>query len=216
MYFDILLADPAWNYNDRLCSEGRTVFGSGASGKYRTESAEAMAEFEVESLCAESALLFMWATGPFLPRAIWLMEQWSFPYISIAFQWVKVRRWPTRRKAIQELYSRGVRGFLVWMTRKLPGHYTASNTELVLLGRHGPALLPEVKLAAQTIYAPPMQHSRKPDDVHDYIEMAYPDLRYIELFARRTRPGWTCLGNEIDGRDLRESIPDMISMPDLE
>ena len=29
------------------------------------------------------------------------------------------------------------------------------------------------------------------------IEQTYPGLRYLELFARRERPGWTCWGNEV-------------------
>lgn len=29
---------------------------------------------------------------------------------------------------------------------------------------------------------------------------------YLEIFARRHRPGWTCIGNELDGLDIRESL----------
>ncbi|GAA0782057.1 hypothetical protein GCM10008909_05070 [Hathewaya limosa] len=32
------------------------------------------------------------------------------------------------------------------------------------------------------------------------------DLPKVELFARETCEGWVCLGNEIDGLDIRESI----------
>jgi hypothetical protein len=40
------------------------------------------------------------------------------------------------------------------------------------------------------------EHSRKPDAIHERIErlVAGP---YLELFARRVVPGWTCWGNEI-------------------
>jgi len=31
------------------------------------------------------------------------------------------------------------------------------------------------------------------------------------LFARESRPGWVTLGNEIDGRDLRDSIPAILA-----
>jgi N6-adenosine-specific RNA methylase IME4 len=48
----------------------------------------------------------------------------------------------------------------------------------------------------QGIIEPRRQHSRKPDCVHERIErlVAGP---FIELFARRTRRGWTCWGDEI-------------------
>ena len=36
------------------------------------------------------------------------------------------------------------------------------------------------------------------------------DLPRIELFAREDYEGWVCLGNEIDGRDIRDSLPELI------
>lgn len=50
-----------------------------------------------------------------------------------------------------------------------------------------------------------MAHSRKPEDVQDRIEQLF-DGPYVELFARRQRSGWLCLGNEIDGLDIRDSL----------
>ena len=41
-----------------------------------------------------------------------------------------------------------------------------------------------------------MQHSRKPDSLHDVAE-TMPGPR-LELFARRARPGWTVWGNEVE------------------
>ena len=55
------------------------------------------------------------------------------------------------------------------------------------------------------VIAPNLRHSQKPDAIHDRIE-ALLDGPYLELFARRERPGWTCLGNELDGLDIRESL----------
>jgi N6-adenosine-specific RNA methylase IME4 len=41
----------------------------------------------------------------------------------------------------------------------------------------------------------------------------FPQWRKLELFARRHRPGWTCLGNEspmTNGEDIRESIGNLL------
>ena len=35
---------------------------------------------------------------------------------------------------------------------------------------------------------------------------AYKTCPRIELFARRRHEGWDCLGNEIDGKDIRDAI----------
>lgn len=62
----------------------------------------------------------------------------------------------------------------------------------------------------ETIQAAMYEHSRKPEIIQDRIERLFP-LRpeqgyYLEMFARRLRPGWVCLGNEISGRDIRADL----------
>lgn len=47
-------------------------------------------------------------------------------------------------------------------------------------------------------------HSMVPGD-DGCIEQLF-DGPYVELFARRQRSGWLCLGNEIDGLDIRDSL----------
>lgn len=51
-----------------------------------------------------------------------------------------------------------------------------------------------------------MEHSKKPDVVRERIVELCGDLPRIELFARQRYEGWDCLGDEIDGRDIREAI----------
>ena len=40
------------------------------------------------------------------------------------------------------------------------------------------------------------------------------DVPRVELFARQSYDGWTCLGDEIDGLDIRESIQILKEMED--
>jgi N6-adenosine-specific RNA methylase IME4 len=47
------------------------------------------------------------------------------------------------------------------------------------------------------IQAKRRRHSEKPEELQDAIERAYPGRRYLELFARRQRPGWTCWGDQM-------------------
>ena len=53
---------------------------------------------------------------------------------------------------------------------------------------------------------PAPAHSRKPDIVRERIVELVGDLPRAELFARQTYPGWVCVGDEIDGRDIRDSL----------
>jgi N6-adenosine-specific RNA methylase IME4 len=45
-------------------------------------------------------------------------------------------------------------------------------------------------------YAPVREHSRKPDQVADWLVDLYGDVQRLEMFARTQRPGWECFGNE--------------------
>ena len=51
-----------------------------------------------------------------------------------------------------------------------------------------------------------MEHSKKPDEIRDRIVELCGDVPRIELFARNRADGWDSLGNEIDGRDIRDAI----------
>ncbi|EQD57896.1 type II DNA modification methyltransferase [mine drainage metagenome] len=51
----------------------------------------------------------------------------------------------------------------------------------------------------------PREHSAKPKEIRCMLERASPGS-YLELFARRTAPGWTVWGNQVE-TDLLEFPP---------
>jgi hypothetical protein len=75
------------------------------------------------------------------------------------------------------------------------GYWTRANPETCWLATRGKPqrLHTDVR---QLIVAPIREHSRKPDEIHDRIErlVAGP---YLELYARRERPGWLTWGDEL-------------------
>jgi len=54
------------------------------------------------------------------------------------------------------------------------------------------------------------KHSEKPEEARNRIVNMFGNLPRIELFARQITPGWTCLGNEISGKDIREELAEML------
>jgi len=46
------------------------------------------------------------------------------------------------------------------------------------------------------LMAPRRGHSQKPEEFFDLVEKLVPGP-YVELYARRVRTGWTCLGDEV-------------------
>ena len=81
MKFNIIYADPPWNY----------LKGSASclSTPYPTMRTSDICALPVESIAAEDSMLFMWATDHTLPDALKVMHAWGFKYSTVAFVWVK-------------------------------------------------------------------------------------------------------------------------------
>jgi N6-adenosine-specific RNA methylase IME4 len=179
-HFGAILADPPWSYS---CFSPKGERRS-AKNHYDVMELGDLTQLRVQDLAAPDCHLFMWATGPNLPQALFLMDWWGFRYSALAFIWIK-----TNPRQAGALFLDEFDSFHVGM-----GHTTRHNVELVLLGRHGsPKRLR--KDVRELIISPRREHSRKPDEVAERIEL-YAAGPYLELFARTTRPGWTCWGNE--------------------
>lgn len=101
-------------------------------------------------------------------------------------------------------------GFDVWQTVTWckPGLGTGQfqcNTEQVLVCRKGPRHGNPFGATGGTWHEWPRgRHSQKPDAFYDMVERCSPGP-YLEMFARRNRPGWSFWGNEIE-EDLFSQI----------
>jgi N6-adenosine-specific RNA methylase IME4 len=59
----------------------------------------------------------------------------------------------------------------------------------------------------QLMVAPLMEHSRKPDEWLERIERLV-EGPYLELNARRRRPGWTAWGDELEWEGPAQPMPE--------
>lgn len=190
-HFACLLVDVPWRF--KSYSAVRSANPSSirhVERHYPTMSREEIIRLPLRDLAAPTGChLFMWSTGPMLPQAIETMAAWGFKYSGVAFTWVKLRRKfdPLQLRVLPSADG----DFHVGL-----GLTTRKNCEFVLLGRRGNARRNSKKVR-ELIVAPVREHSRKPDETRERIE-EYCDGPYLELFARSTRPGWICRGNEVD------------------
>ncbi len=174
--YGVIIADPPWAYR---VSRMRGV----AEEFYKVMTDEDIAAIPVKALAADDCVLLLWATWPKLPIALNVMTAWSFDYVT-GIPWVK-----TTSKSINNLGAADV------TLSYGVGFWFRGVSEVLLLGRRGKPAKPELNFAG--ILSPSFTHSRKPDSVHEIAE-AMPGP-HLELFARRSRPGWTVFGNEIQG-----------------
>lgn len=88
---------------------------------------------------------------------------------------------------------------LIWVKNRMGiGYYFRFQHELLLLGTRGKISAPlEHDRPPSVLNADIREHSRKPDEVYGLIEQMYPKRKYLELFARTRREGWTGWGNQL-------------------
>ena len=105
------------------------------------------------------------------------MESWGFRYVSNII-------WAKRRKD-------GGRTVAAWASTSATSPKCSSSACAAACAPSNRAL------AGNMIETRKREHSRKPDEQYELIESCSPGP-YLELFARRPRPGWTVWGDEAD------------------
>jgi N6-adenosine-specific RNA methylase IME4 len=151
--------------------------GRSAEQHYKLMSADDVRRLPVAELAAKDCALFFWFVKSNLPEALAIVDAWGFAYKTLAFTWVK---------------HNPITGcFPISM-----GMWTRTGSEQCILATRGsPKRLS--KGVREVVLAPRREHSRKPEEIYPAIEslVAGP---YLELFARQSRAGWDCWGNQTD------------------
>lgn len=184
--YKIIYADPPWQY--RVYSKKGQ--GRSAENHYHTMNIKDIMALPVDKIADKDCILFLWITFPCLKEGIEVMERWGFKYKTCGFNWVK-------RNKKKNTYFMGL------------GFWTRSNSEVCLIGTKGQPKRVS-KSVSQICDARIIEHSRKPAEIRERIVELCGELPRIELFARDKVKGWDSLGDEIDGKDIREALREVI------
>jgi N6-adenosine-specific RNA methylase IME4 len=167
----VLVADPPWP--TAPVSKRWGTSGQSASAHYRLMSIEEIANFELPAL-RDDAVLFLWRLANMQEEALRVCRAWGFhPYGELV--------WEKMTKNGKPWFGMG---FIL-----------RSSHETCLIGIKR-RVKPQVLNVRSSFTATNLGHSRKPDRFYEIVERLYPGP-YVELFARRQRPGWSCHGDEI-------------------
>lgn len=218
MRYRTVLADPAWQYNDKLTMSD---VKRGADAQYKstmttseicdlakvTPRTCSIADHEIE----DDAFLWLWITNPFLLSHIGTLvcRAWGFKEKQL-ITWIKGRLVTKPTGVVSHLGIPELIPQLILRTGL--GHYTRGCTEHMILATRGQPkiyvkdsgvnnliLAPEediLDVEDTVMLASPTGHSRKPEASYELIEKVCPGP-YLELFARQRRPGWDAWGNEL-------------------
>jgi N6-adenosine-specific RNA methylase IME4 len=143
--------------------------GHGANHHYDLMPLTKIKTMPIAALVEPDAHCWLWVTNNTLRHGYDVLEAWGFTPRSV-FTWIKPRF--------------GL------------GTYLRSATEHVLFGTRGKAPV-LFKAQPNWLFSPVQDHSHKPEEQYAVIERVSPGP-YLELFARRSQPGWDAWGNEIE------------------
>ena len=169
---------PTDQHDVLLCDVPIRYDFNGGSGKaenhYDTMTVEDLCDMKIPA--ADNAIIFFWIPASNLLYGIQILTAWGF--------------------SIEK------RPHFIWKKNKsFIGSWMHTNHELLLIGVKGKMPTP-AKIFPSVIEADVTAHSEKPKIVYSMIEEMYPSSKtvkrkYLELFARSSREGWTSHGNEV-------------------
>ena len=185
--YQIIYADPAWNYNSRMAL-GKGAAKSSAEDYYNVMSIDDIIALPIKEISAKDCILFIWVTMPKLNEVFKVIDAWGFEYKTCGFVWVK------RNKVFSDERNKNRNGIDDFMGQ---GRWVRQNAELCLIATKGKPKRISAKVR-QIIYRPIQEHSKKPNEVRERIVELIGDLPRIELFARQIHEGWDVWGNEVE------------------
>jgi len=187
MRFNVIVCDPPWSFSDKLAMS--TVPRS-ADANYPTLNLNDIFNLQVQNIVDVDCVLALWTPSCMLVDGLALMSTWGFDFKG-TYSWTKMRK--------------DMKGPAFGM-----GHIFRQSHEIALIGTHGKPLK-HIKNRSQRSVCLDINkgHSIKPEALQDSLDLMWTTGTKLEMFARRQRPNWVCLGNEIDGKDIRQAISEI-------
>ncbi len=149
--------------------------------------------FPLPEMNHEGAILFLWRVSSMVEEAYQVVRAWGFV--------------PKTEIVWKKLTATGKRHFGM-------GRITRAEHETCIVATLGRPEIRDHGVRSTFEAAPPdgifeaeatRKHSQKPEEFFEIVE-ALSAGPYVELFARRQRPGWTCLGNQAHGELVTPSV----------
>ena len=173
--FRCIVADPPWEYPEGFATQSRSP------GKWKGEiqnkplpypsmTLDEIKALPVAEMADDDCRLWLWTTNRYLPDAFDVMAAWGFRY----------------RQTLTWHKSDGNMG----------GSVAPNSAEFLLVGVKGNPGVVKKWPAAVVKLPQSKKHSKKPEEFRYLIEQSDAGP-YLEMFARRKRPGWQTWGNEV-------------------
>jgi N6-adenosine-specific RNA methylase IME4 len=198
-----------------------------AQSNYSTMTMQDIINLPVKDIAADNSVLALWVPSSMIAEGLQIMSSWGYSQKQI-FIWVKNKKFSLEllKSKIFSIFTKGIEFDTVVdeiaaaidsfnLNEVLAfgmGRLFRQTHELALIGTRGKVYgMLENKSQRSVCFDPVLKHSAKPEFLQDRLDLMFPDpsLNKLEMFARRDRKGYTCVGNEAPstfGEDIRDSI----------
>ena len=217
MQAQIIVADFPYSFSDKLAMSD---VKRGALANYSTMSNKDLLALPIDQLADPEGCVFaLWVPSSLLDFGLEVMEKNGFK-LKTSYIWVKVKKQPilervgfksildhfkkldnwnwtiagsTIKKFVDEFSLNNLLSFGM-------GHLFRNCHEIALIGINNNKIYKKLENRSQRTvsFEENLKHSAKPEHLQNSLDLMFPDpkLTRVELFARRSRKGWVCLGNE--------------------
>lgn len=229
MKFDIVVVDCPWSFSDSLTM---SKVKRGAESQYTTLSLDDLKKLDINGITADDSVLVSWVPSALLQEGLDAVKSWGFDFKQ-TFIWVKVKKKPLdglyrplykwlisvmfndlgyipgkndlRGLCKDFIYNFDLNNVLAFYM----GHLFRQTHEIALVATKGrPYNKLKNKSQRSVLFDVNHKHSAKPEGLQDRLDNMFIGNK-CELFARRDRPGWHCVGNQsvmTFNEDIRKSI----------
>lgn len=220
--FQVIVADPAWSFSDKL---KMSDVPRGAEANYNTMTISQIKALPVNALAdPNGAVLALWVPSSILQEGLDVMKAWGFTHKQ-TYIWVKTKKVPLssllkqvsklklldfnlktyKKKIISLLNSDDLSTTLAFGL----GRLFRQTHEVCLIGINKKKIYKHLANKSQrsVSFGFNLKHSAKPEHLQNSLEIMFPNTNKLEMFARREKDGWVCIGNEVcNGEDITVSL----------
>lgn len=225
-YFDVVSCDPPYRFSDSL---NHSKVKRGAAANYKTMSIADIKALRVKEIASpDGCLLALWVPSSLLQQGLDIMAAWNFKHKQ-TYIWTKTKKQTLTSliKSIKKIIRTIKVSDLIKSIIKLikghdlnnelafeMGHLFRQTHEICLIGINNNGVYKKLlnKSQRSVSLAPNLKHSAKPENLQDSLDVMFSGPK-CEIFARRQRLGWVCLGNQSPatfGQDITDSLEDLI------
>ena len=204
MKFNVICADIPWTFNDKL---SMSDVKRGAESQYSVLDQSNLIKLPVNDIVAEDSLLCLWTPSSLLKEGLDVMTVWGFRQTQ-TFVWVKTKKEPfkvfskslIKDFTLENLKSNISNFDLNNLLSFFMGHLFRQTHEICLIGVKG-KIYNKLKNKSQRSVCldVSLKHSAKTEILQNRLDLMFPEENKLEMFARRHRKDWTCIGNEVNG-----------------